>query len=76
LPDSHVQLNILDDKQEHINNSHQKIAFKYDEDTVSLVEEPTLTASEIPLSDNSDSTARNATIAFEYCCYGIEADAP
>jgi hypothetical protein len=43
---------------------------------MSLVEESTLTTSEIPLSDNSAFTAGNAPIAFEYYCYDIEADAP
>ena len=62
--------------QEHLNNSHPKVAFNYDEDTMSLVEESTLTTSEIPLSDNSAFTAGNAPIAFEYYCYDIEADAP
>ncbi len=31
--DSHVELNILDNTQECLNNSHCKIAFDYDEDT-------------------------------------------
>jgi hypothetical protein len=39
LTDSHVKLNILVD-------SHHKIAFDYNEDTMSLVEELTLTKSE------------------------------
>ncbi len=62
--------------QEHLNNSHPKVAFNYDEDTMSLVEESTLTTLEVPLFDNSDSSARNAPSAFEYYCYDIEADAP
>ncbi len=37
LTDSHVKLDILVDTQEHLNTSHHKIAFNYDEDTVSLV---------------------------------------
>jgi hypothetical protein len=36
VPDSHVKLNILDDMQECLNNSHHRIAFEYDEDTLSL----------------------------------------
>ncbi len=76
LTDSHVKLNILVDTQEPINDSHHKIAFDYDEDTVSLVDEPTLATSDISLSDNSDSSAGNTNIAFEYYCYEVEADAP
>jgi hypothetical protein len=52
LTDSHVKLNILDDMQELLNNGHHEIAFNYDEDTMSLVEESTLTTFEISLSDN------------------------
>jgi hypothetical protein len=62
--------------QEPFSNSHHKIAFGYDEDTVSLVEEPTLATSEVSLSDNSDSSAGNAPIAFEYYCYEVEANTP
>jgi hypothetical protein len=57
-------------------DSHYKIARNYDEDTVNLVEESTLTASKISLFNNSDSSAGNAPIAFECYCYKIEADAP
>jgi hypothetical protein len=42
LSDSHLKLDVLVDTQEPFNDSHHKIAFDYDEDTVSLVEEPTL----------------------------------
>ncbi len=76
MTDCHVKLDILVDAQESFSNSHHKIAFDYDEDTVSLVEEPTLATSEVSLSDNSDSSAGNASIAFEYYCYEIKADAP
>jgi hypothetical protein len=62
--------------QEPFCNSHHKIAFDYDEDTVSLVEESVLATLEISLSDNSGSSAGNAPIAFEYKCYEIEADTP
>ncbi len=62
--------------QELLNNGHHKIASNYDADTVSLVEESTLTTLEIFLSDNSDSSARNTPIAFEYYCYETEANAP
>jgi hypothetical protein len=41
LIDSHVKLDILVDTQEPLNTSHHKIAFKYDDDTVSLVIEQT-----------------------------------
>jgi hypothetical protein len=40
------------------------------------VEEPTLSTSEVSLSNNSDSSTGNAPIASEYHCYEIEADAP
>jgi hypothetical protein len=43
---------------------------------MSLVEDPTITTAETLLSDNPDSSAGNAPIAFEYFCYDIEADAP
>ncbi len=76
LNDSHIKLNSLDDMQECFSNSNHKIAFDYDEDTMSLVEELTLDSSEVLLSDNTISSAGNATIAFEYHCYEIEADAP
>ncbi len=74
LTDSHVKLNSLDDMQELLNNRHHKIAFDYDEDTMSLVEDPTLTTLEIILSGDSDLSAGNAPIAFEYYCYEIEDD--
>ncbi len=75
MTDCHVKLNILVDTQEPFSHSHHKIAFDYDEDTVSLVEEPTLATSEVSPSDNSDSSAGNASIAFEYYCYETKADA-
>jgi hypothetical protein len=43
---------------------------------MSLAEELTLDTSEVYLSDKTISSAGNATIAFEYHCYEIEADAP
>ncbi len=76
LTDSHIKLNSLDDMQECLSNSNQKIAFDYDEDTMSLGEGLTLDTSEVLLSNNTISSAGNATIAFEYHCYEIEADAP
>jgi hypothetical protein len=72
LIDSHVKLNNLDDTKECLSNSHHEIDFDYDEDTVSLVEESTLTTLETSISDNSASSAGNTFIAFEYHCYEIE----
>ncbi len=62
--------------QECLSNSSHKIAFDYNKDTMSLVEELTLDTLEVSISDNSISSAGNATLAFEYYCYEIEADAP
>jgi hypothetical protein len=76
LTDSHIKLDILVDTQESFKNSHHKVAFNYDEDTVSIVEEQTLSTSDISFSNNSISSARNASTAFEYECYEIEADTP
>ncbi len=76
MTDSHVKLKSLDDMQECLYNSNHKIAFDYDNNTMSLAEELTLDTSEVSLSDNTISSAGNATIAFEYHCYEIEADAP
>ncbi len=60
VTDSHVELNILDNTQECLNNSHHKIACLCE-----LVEESTLATSE-----------KNTSIAFGYYCCEIEADAP
>ncbi len=76
MTNSHDKLNSLDDTQECLSNSNHKIAFDYDEDTMSLAEELTLDTLEVSLSDNTISSAGNASIAFEYHCYEIEADAP
>jgi hypothetical protein len=76
LINSHIKLNSLDDMQECLSNSNHKIAFDYNEDTMSLVEELTLDTLEVLLSDNIISSAGNTTIVFEYHCYEIEADAP
>jgi hypothetical protein len=76
LTDSHIKLNSLDDTQECLSNSNHKIAFDYNKDTMSLVEELTLDTLEVLLSNNTISSAENTTIAFEYHCYEIEADAP
>jgi hypothetical protein len=76
MTDSHVKLNSLDDMQECISNSNHKIAFDFNEDTMSLTEELTLDTLEVLLSNNTISSAGNTTIAFETYCYKIEADAP
>jgi hypothetical protein len=76
LTDSHVKLDILVDTQEPLNTSHHRAAFEYDEDTVSLVKEQTLSISDILLADNSNSSAENASIAFEYESYEIEDNTP
>jgi hypothetical protein len=57
------------------NNSHHRIALEYDEDTVSLVVDPTLSTLDISISDNSDLSTGNA-LAFEYECYEVEDDTP
>jgi hypothetical protein len=62
--------------QECLNNSNHKIAFDYNNNTMSLAEELTLDTLEVSLSNNTISSAGNATIAFEYHCCEIEADAP
>ena len=51
LTDSHIILNSLDDTHECLSNSNHKIAFDYDEDTMSLVEKPTLSTLDMSLSD-------------------------
>jgi hypothetical protein len=75
VADGHVKLNILDDRQECLNNSHHRIALEYDEDTLSLVVDPTLSTLDISVPDNSDSSTGNAS-AFEYECYEVEDDTP
>ncbi len=60
LTDSHIKLDILVDTQKPLSTSHHKIAFEYDEDTVSLVVDPTLSTLDISISDNSNSSAGNA----------------
>jgi hypothetical protein len=74
LTDSHIKLDIVVDTQEPVTTSHHRVAFNYDEDTVSLVEEQTLSTLDILLSDNSNSSAGNASTTFEYECYEIEDD--
>ncbi len=75
LTDSHVELDILVNAQEPLSTSHHKIAFQYNEDTVSLVVDPNLSTSDISISNNSDSSAGNAS-AFEYECYEVKGDTP
>ncbi len=75
VTNSHVKLNILDDTQEYLNNSHHRIALEYDEDTVSLVVDPTLSTSDISTSDNSNFSTGNAS-TFKYECYEVEDDTP
>ncbi len=76
MTDSHIKLDILVDMEESFKDSHHKVALDYDEDTMSLVEEPTLSTSDISLSNNSDSSVGNAFTDFEYECYEIKSDAP
>ncbi len=75
LTDSHIKLDTLVDIQESFCTSYHRIALEYDEDTVSLVVDPTLSTSEISISDNSDSSTGNAS-AFEYECYEVKDDTP
>ncbi len=75
MTDSHVKLDILADTQEPLSTSHHRIAFEYDEDTVSLVVDPTLSTLDISISDNSNSFAEVAS-AFEYECYKVEDNTP
>jgi hypothetical protein len=51
------------------------MAFEYDEDTVSLVVEKTLSTLDMLISNNFNSSAGNAS-AFEHECYKVEGDKP
>jgi hypothetical protein len=75
LTDSHDKLDILVDTQEPLNTRHHRIGFEYDEDTVSLVVDLTLSTLDISISNNSNSSSGNAS-AFEYECYEVEDDTP
>jgi hypothetical protein len=75
LTDSHDKLDILVDTQELLTTSHHRIGFEYDEDTVSLVVDPTLSTLDILISNNSNSSTGN-TLAFEYECYEVKDDTP
>ena len=75
MTDSHDKLDNLDDTQEPLNTSHHRIGFEYDEDTVSLVVDPTLSTLDISIFGNSNSSTGNAS-AFEYECYEVKDDTP
>jgi hypothetical protein len=75
LTDSHFKLDTLVDAQESFSTSHHWIALEYDEDTVSLVVDSTLSTLDISISNNSDSSTGNAS-AFEYECYEVKNDTP
>ncbi len=75
LTNSRVKLDTLVDTQESFSTSHHRTALEYDEDTVSLVVDPTLSTSNILISDNSNSSIGNAS-TFEYECYEVKDDTP
>ncbi len=75
MTESHDKLDILVDTQESLNASHHRIGFEYDEDTVSLVVDLTLSTLDISISNNSDSSTGNAS-AFKYECYEVKDDTP
>jgi hypothetical protein len=75
MTDSHAKLDTLVDTQESLSTSHHRIALEYDEDSVSIVVDPTLSTSDISISNNSDSSTGNAS-AFEYECYEVKDDTP
>jgi hypothetical protein len=76
LTDIHIKLDSLVDTQECFKKRHHKVALDYDEDTMSLVEEQTLSTLHISHSNNSNSSAGNASTAFGYECYEVEDDTP
>jgi hypothetical protein len=73
MTDSHVKVDTLVATQETFSTSHHRIALEYDEDSVSIVVDPTLSTSDISISNNSDSSTGNAS-AFEYECYEVKDD--
>ncbi len=75
MTNSHVKLDPLVDTQESFSISHCRIALEYDEDTVSLVVDPTLSTSNKSISNNSYPSTGNAS-AFEYECYEVKDDTP
>jgi hypothetical protein len=66
LTDSHVKLDILVDTQEPFKNSHHKVALNYDEDIVSLLEEQPSPHRTYLSPTTPNSSAGNASTAFEY----------
>jgi hypothetical protein len=66
LIDDNVKLDILVDTQESFKDSDHKVALDHDEDTMSLMEVPTLSTLDISLSDNFNYSAESASTAFEY----------
>ncbi len=75
MTNSHIKLDTLVDTQKSLSTSHHRIALEYDEDTVSLVVDPTLSTLDISVSDNSNSSTGNAS-AFEYECYEVKDGTP
>ncbi len=75
LTDSHVELDTLVNIQGSFSTINHRIAFEYDEDTVSLVVDPTLSTLDILISNNFNSSTGNAS-AFEYECYEVKDDKP
>jgi hypothetical protein len=75
LTNSHIKLDTLVDTQKSFSTSHHRIALEYDEDTVSLVIDRTLSTSDISISNISNISTGNAS-AFEYECYEVEDDTP
>ena len=73
MTDSHDKLDILVDTQEPLNTSHHRIGFEYDEDTVSLVVDSTLSTLDISISNNFNFSTENAS-AFKYECYEVKDD--
>jgi hypothetical protein len=58
-----------------VRGGHHRIAFEYDEDTVSLEVDPALSTLDISICNNSNSSAGNSS-AFEYECYEVKDDTP
>ncbi len=75
LTNGHVKLDTVVDTHKSFSTSHHGIALEYDEDTVSLVVDPTLSTLDISIYNNSNSSTGNAS-AFEYECYEVKDDTP
>jgi hypothetical protein len=56
LTNSHVKLDTLVDTQESFSTRHHRIALEYDNDTVNLVVDPTLSTLDTSISKNSNSS--------------------